>query len=100
MRFHVCKFVCGWQVVDDGSGLRGKLIEWIYNCQVPPSRAHAWQHCGFKGGPCMGQPFASNNADNDSEAGYVAHAADQAHLAMTYTSVQAPESRHISFVNF
>jgi geranylgeranyl transferase type-1 subunit beta len=82
--------------------LRGHIIEWVYNCQVPPSEAFDWRHCGFKGGTYMGQKFrassdgsasggaASDGAASDraaSAGGYKAHAFDCAHVAMTYTAL-------------
>lgn len=63
---------------------RAALIEWIYNLQVPPSRAHSPRHCGFKGGTYVGQPF---DPGRTNQPAYFSHEHDTGHIAMTYTAL-------------
>ena len=92
-------------VVDDGSpngGWRARIVDWIYNCQVTPSKgAYSWRHCGFRGGPYFGQPFESadrpsgdgggggGGGGGDGSAPRRTHEYDHGHIAMTYSALAA-----------
>jgi geranylgeranyl transferase type-1 subunit beta len=63
------------------------IVDWIYNCQIPPESAYSWRYCGFKGGSYNGQPFRSDGSEVKAE--YPTHQHDMAHIAMTYTALAA-----------
>ena len=73
------------EVTAEGGPLaRQHVVEWIYNCQVTADRAFSWRHCGFKGGPFIGQPF-----DPDRSREHFSHDYDHGHIAMTYSALAA-----------
>uniref|UniRef100_A0A7S2WN64 Geranylgeranyl transferase type-1 subunit beta n=1 Tax=Rhizochromulina marina TaxID=1034831 RepID=A0A7S2WN64_9STRA len=62
---------------------RQQVVDWVYNCQIPPRAAFQPAHCGFRGGPFLGHLY-----DPDHEgAEYAVSEYDSGHIAMTYTAL-------------
>lgn len=61
---------------------KAAIIDWIYALQYTPISDDDINHCGFRGGSFMGNPF-----DSSSEIRRDVHAYDSSHIAMTYTAL-------------